>query len=111
MTRFQQQADNPPPSGIWAAGNGPDSRWLDARYSIYPNLAAGIPPKANGRIWPAVFETELVAIDGVPKPDKIKTKAPTEGIAEKVASVAADAADAAKTFVADTDDVQGHEEL
>ncbi len=60
----------------------------------------------------AVFETELVAIDGVPKPDKIKTKvASPEGVAEKVASVAADAADAAKTFIADTDDVQGHEEL
>lgn len=34
-----------------------------------------------------------------------------ENVAEKVASVASEAAEAAKTFVADTDDVQGHEEL
>jgi FK506-binding protein 2 len=34
-----------------------------------------------------------------------------ENVAEKVASVVADAAEAAKTVIADTDDVQGHEEL
>merc|ERR1712169_145548 len=47
-----------------------------------------------------IFETELVGIDGVPKPEKI---------AEKVASVVAEAADAAKTILADTDDAPVHE--
>lgn len=53
----------------------------------------------------------MVAIAGVEKPKEIKVKATGEGVAEKVASAVADAADAAKTFIADTDDVQGHEEL
>jgi len=73
------------------------------------------------------FETELVGIDGVPKPESIVTKpststssdtAPTEGettqanVAEKVASVVADAAAAAKVVVADIDDDgQEHNEL
>lgn len=74
-----------------------------------------LPPAPCSRLttqtFLAVFETELVAIDGVPKPDKIKTKAATEGIAEKISSVVSDAADAAKTLVTDTDDVEGHEEL
>jgi FK506-binding protein 2 len=77
---------------------------------------------------PIVFETELVGIDGVPKPEKIETKvvekaepaaesaeeaaeSATEKIAEKVASVVAEAADAAKTILADTDDAPVHEEL
>ncbi|KAI8724729.1 Peptidylprolyl isomerase [Fusarium sp. LHS14.1] len=75
-----------------------------------------------------IFETELVGIDGVPKPEKIETKvvekaeeaaesaeeaaeSATEKIAEKVASVVAEAADAAKTILADTDDAPVHEEL
>ncbi|KAI9171870.1 FK506-binding protein [Paramyrothecium foliicola] len=75
-----------------------------------------------------VFETELIGIDGVPKPEKIKSKvvdkaeaateaagdaaeSASENIAEKVANVVSDAAEAAKTFVADTDEVQAHEEL
>jgi FK506-binding protein 2 len=75
-----------------------------------------------------VFETELLGIKGVPKPEQIKSKvvekaesateaaaekaeSASEGVAEKVASVVAEAADAAKTFVADTDEVQAHEEL
>lgn len=67
-----------------------------------------------------VFETELVGIDGVEKPEKIVVKETEEKVAEKVeeniagkvAEAVADAADAAKTFIADTDDaVQGHEEL
>ncbi|CAK7226763.1 Peptidyl-prolyl cis-trans isomerase fpr2 [Sporothrix bragantina] len=76
-----------------------------------------------------IFETELLGIKGVPKPEKIVTKSATEtetsteaetstatetesaNIAEKVASKVAEAADAVKTIVADTDDTQEHNEL
>ncbi|KAH7153010.1 FK506-binding protein 2 [Dactylonectria macrodidyma] len=70
-----------------------------------------------------IFETELLGIDGVTKPDPIEyitvesesasseeAAESTEGIAEKVASVVSEATEAAKTIVADTDD-PGHEEL
>ncbi|RFU77814.1 fkbp-type peptidyl-prolyl cis-trans isomerase [Trichoderma arundinaceum] len=56
-----------------------------------------------------IFETELLAIKGVKAPEKKEPVA--EKVAEKVASVASEAVDAAKTVVADTDDGQGHEEL
>ncbi|KAL7939193.1 hypothetical protein V8C35DRAFT_2374 [Trichoderma chlorosporum] len=52
-----------------------------------------------------IFETELLAIDGVKAPEKPVA----EKVAEKVASVASEAVDAAKTVVADTD--EGHGEL
>jgi FK506-binding protein 2 len=65
-----------------------------------------------------VFETELVGIDGVEPPETVEpeilveeVKTEAEGIAEKVASAAAEAADAAKTMIVDTDDIAGHEEL
>ncbi|TDZ17824.1 FK506-binding protein 2 [Colletotrichum orbiculare MAFF 240422] len=64
-----------------------------------------------------VFETELIGIDGVPKPEKIVIKASeaaesaTEKIAEKVASKVAEAADVLKTIVVDSDDGQEHNEL
>ncbi|GKT41487.1 FK506-binding protein 2 [Colletotrichum spaethianum] len=69
-----------------------------------------------------VFETELLGIDGVPKPEKIVIKASkaaseavesaTEGVAEKVASKVAEAAEVVKTIVADSDsDAQEHNEL
>ncbi|KAK0610407.1 FKBP-type peptidyl-prolyl cis-trans isomerase [Bombardia bombarda] len=69
-----------------------------------------------------IFETELVGIDGVPKPESIVTKSSSstdgpastasEKIAEKVASVVGAAADAVKTVIADTDsDGQEHNEL
>ncbi|KAF4826977.1 FK506-binding protein 2 [Colletotrichum tropicale] len=69
-----------------------------------------------------VFETELIGIDGVPKPEKIIIKATEkaseaaeaakEGVAEKVASKVAEAADVVKTIVADSDaDGQEHNEL
>lgn len=66
-----------------------------------------------------VFETELLGIKGVepppaPEPEVEAPEADTkegENVVEKVASVVADAAEAAKTVIADTDDVQGHEEL
>ncbi|KAH8169081.1 FKBP-type peptidyl-prolyl cis-trans isomerase domain-containing protein [Sarocladium implicatum] len=71
-----------------------------------------------------IFETELLGIAGVEKPESIVVKASEaveeaseaaekveENVAEKVASAVGDAAEAAKTFIADTDDMQGHEEL
>ncbi|KAL1856936.1 hypothetical protein VTK73DRAFT_8199 [Phialemonium thermophilum] len=74
-----------------------------------------------------VFETELMGIEGVPKPEKIVTRSvpdspaaaatgeaaeeESEGAGAKVASVVSEAAEAVKTIVADTDDVQEHNEL
>lgn len=62
-----------------------------------------------------IFKTELVAIDGVEPPPKEEAKEEGESVAgkvaEKVAEAVAGAADAAKTVIVDTDDVQGHEEL
>jgi len=63
-----------------------------------------------------IFETELVGIDGVEAPEKIEpivenAEETAGGVAEKVADAVADAADAAKTALADTDDIEGHEEL
>lgn len=63
-----------------------------------------------------------MGIEGVPKPESIATKAATESaespassaeqkVAEKVASVVSGAAEAVKTVIADTDDVQEHNEL
>ncbi|KXJ86255.1 FKBP-type peptidyl-prolyl cis-trans isomerase [Microdochium bolleyi] len=68
-----------------------------------------------------IFETELMGIDGVPKPEKIVTKATSAAsevvkeaetkIADKVASAASEAAEVIGTIVADTDDGQEHNEL
>lgn len=66
-----------------------------------------------------MFETELMGIEGVPKPESIVTKPATESpasaasqkVAEKVAGAVSDAAEAVRTVVADTDDVQEHNEL
>ncbi|OAA62489.1 fkbp-type peptidyl-prolyl cis-trans isomerase [Niveomyces insectorum RCEF 264] len=73
-----------------------------------------------------IFETELMGIDGVPKPDKIVTKStpdsaqpdaddsedrPSSKVAGKIASKIADAAEVVKTVIADTDDGQEHNEL
>jgi len=62
----------------------------------------------------AVFETELMGIDGVPKPESIVYKdaeSTAAKVGEKVASVVSEAAEAVKTVVADTDDTQEHNEL
>ncbi|KAK1579655.1 FKBP-type peptidyl-prolyl cis-trans isomerase [Colletotrichum navitas] len=63
-----------------------------------------------------VFETELVGIEGVPKPEKIvikeKASKAAEGVAEKVAGKVAEAAEVVKTIIADSDsDAQEHNEL
>ncbi|KAH8881655.1 hypothetical protein GQ53DRAFT_754111 [Thozetella sp. PMI_491] len=78
-----------------------------------------------------IFETELMGIEGVPKPESIVTKSATEKAeateaekaeeaeetggaaakaAEKIASVAGEAAEAIKTAITDTDDME-HNEL
>lgn len=59
-----------------------------------------------------VFETELVGIEGVAPPQNEPDKEEqANSAAEKVASVVSEVTEAAKTLMADTDDVQGHEEL
>lgn len=73
-----------------------------------------------------VFETELMGIDGVPKPEKIVTKKVASSassvassvaeeaetkLVDKVASVASGAAEVIGTIVADSDDGQEHNEL
>ncbi|KAI1341169.1 hypothetical protein F5Y15DRAFT_26348 [Xylariaceae sp. FL0016] len=68
-----------------------------------------------------VFETELMGIKGVPKPESIITKATesassaseeaTGKVGEKVAEVVGEAAEVVKTVLGDTDDGQEHNEL
>ncbi|KAI0517079.1 hypothetical protein F5B22DRAFT_125552 [Xylaria bambusicola] len=71
-----------------------------------------------------VFETELIGIKGVPKPETIVTKATASsseeaaaetetgtGTAGKVAEKIGEAAEVIGTMLADTDDVQEHNEL
>lgn len=93
----------------------PDRHWV-----CCPALRAVLVSIADQSYAP-VFETELMAIDGVEKPASIKTKATgsveskassaTEKVAEKVASKVKEAADVVKTIIADTDDTQEHNEL
>ena len=66
-----------------------------------------------------VFETELMGIAGVEKPASIIEKSAssvadkaTEGVKAAISSKVAEAVDAAKTIIADTDgDGQEHNEL
>ncbi|KAK7984319.1 Epsin-3 [Apiospora arundinis] len=90
-------------------------------------------PSLLVRPW-VFFETELLGIKGVPKPESIKYKSAAStaaetasetassaaskvsskasgGVKEAVASAASVAADAAGTMLVDTDDVQEHNEL
>lgn len=61
-----------------------------------------------------IFETELIGIDGVPKPESIvlktslTTDAPVEEATEKVGEKILEVA---KTMLMDTDDSQEHNEL
>ncbi|KAK9777394.1 putative peptidylprolyl isomerase [Seiridium cardinale] len=72
-----------------------------------------------------IFETEIIGIKGVPKPETIVTKSSsstssdasetteeaTGGVADNIASAASAAAKVAETILVDTDDVQEHNEL
>lgn len=75
-----------------------------------------------------MFETELIGIKGVPKPESIVTKASsassaasetasetaekvTAKVAEKIASKVEEVAEVVGTLLVDTDDVQEHNEL
>jgi FK506-binding protein 2 len=69
-----------------------------------------------------VFETELMGIKGVPKPESIVTKATASsddvtatetsaGTAEKIVQKVEEAAEVIGTMLADTDDTQEHNEL
>lgn len=76
-----------------------------------------------------IFETELMGIKGVPKPDSIVIKTPSstsstasetstaietaveESTTGVVESVASEVKEAVKTMLVDTDDVQEHNEL
>jgi FK506-binding protein 2 len=72
-----------------------------------------------------IFETEIIGIKGVPKPETIVTKSTsstssdasesteeaTAGIADNIASAASVAAKVAETVLVDSDDVQEHNEL
>ena len=74
----------------------------------------------------SVFQTELMGIDGVPKPDPIiyeETSAASEAdeaaetddikdkVADKIADAVEGAAEAIGTMLSDTDDIQEHNEL
>lgn len=58
-----------------------------------------------------------MGIEGVPTPEKVEVEAEDEGetvaekVVEKVAEAASGAAEAAKTILADNDDLGAHEEL
>ncbi|OAA34287.1 Peptidyl-prolyl cis-trans isomerase, FKBP-type [Metarhizium rileyi] len=64
-----------------------------------------------------IFETELVGIDGVAPPEKEAKKEEDKDqgaggkAGKKVITAVSEAIEAAKTIMADTDDVQGHEDL
>lgn len=51
-----------------------------------------------------------MGIQGVEAPKKEEAK-PAVKVGEKVVSAVSEAVDAAKTMIADTDDIEGHQEL
>lgn len=130
-----QDSHDPSRAGLRPAQHGPHSRRLNPEYvaPILPYLnsqtqsfthaAWKTRPQANNTRCHTVFETELLAIEGVKAPEKKPVpetpivekpaeeteESVVEKAAEAAASVASEAVDAAKTVFADTD--EGHGEL
>ncbi|KAI0006311.1 hypothetical protein F4779DRAFT_620743 [Xylariaceae sp. FL0662B] len=105
---------------------GWDEGLLDMTLTVHPEKGYG--KRSMGPI-PAdstlVFETELMGIKGVPKPESIVTKATSSAssaasetaqeastnVAEKIAEKVEEAAEVVGAMLKDTDDVQEHNEL
>ena len=110
---YGQRAVGPIPAG--------STLGMLATYDPWYSTSNSFVRLADATLFDTVFDTELMGIEGVPQPESIKSateaaseKAEETGgkIGQKVASVVSEAAEAAKTLVADTDgDGQEHNEL
>lgn len=116
--RREENTHNSTKLGLRPKGYGSDSSWQHSEYdSPFGNI--------DTKLTYVVFETELMGIKGVEKPETIKTISKTaSSIASEATEAAADAAStaaegilekvahAAATILADTDgDGQEHNEL
>lgn len=122
----------PPEKGYGNRGMGPIPAGSTlGTYSFAPRSWQFAPCLTGSSVLthhPTVFETELLGIDGVEKPDPIVYKTATEtdtatststgpideateALGEKIAEKVGEAAEVVKTIIQDTDDGQEHNEL